>query len=119
MTRCGVPSKVMPSQSAIGVSADQSSVAVPASVSRDASNASQSDTSPGLLAASGTALPVAQSLCSISSSQNGRPSCSRSLFRTSPNPEGMHPVNSLPARYSHLRLARAPSSSGISPVKRL
>ena len=51
---------MIPSHSPIGTSADQFSVAVHARVSRDASNASQSETRPGLLAGSGTAVPVEQ-----------------------------------------------------------
>ena len=60
MTRGGVPLTVTPSQFPIARSADQSSVAVPASVSRADSNESQSATRPGLLAGSGTAMPLAQ-----------------------------------------------------------
>ena len=44
----------------MGVLTDQLSVAVPASMSRAASNVSQSDTRPGLLAASETAPAVEQ-----------------------------------------------------------
>ena len=62
VTRCGAPFNVTPSQSPTEVSADQFKAAVPLRVSRDASRASQSDTSPGLLAASGTAPSVAQGL---------------------------------------------------------
>ena len=60
MTRLGSPLVVTPSHNAIGVSKDQFSVAVPAIASRAASSASQSDTSPGLVVRSGTALPVVQ-----------------------------------------------------------
>ena len=49
-----------PSHSAIGVSAAQSRVAAPARVSRAASSAAQSDTSPGLLSGSGTTPSLAQ-----------------------------------------------------------
>ena len=52
----------MPSQSVIGVSADQFSVAVPASASRDSSSASQSRASPGWSAPSATAPPETQGL---------------------------------------------------------
>ena len=52
---------VTPSHSAMGVSDDQFSLAVPASVRRAASSASQSDTNPGLLTASGIASPAIQS----------------------------------------------------------
>ena len=44
----------------MGVLADQSSVPVPARVSRDDSSASQSATSPGLLAGLATATPLPQ-----------------------------------------------------------
>ena len=59
MTRRGVPATVIPSQSAIGTSADQFSGALPASASRDASSASQSDTSP-VFVASATTPPTTQ-----------------------------------------------------------
>ena len=54
-----------PFQFAMGTSADQFSVALPAKVSRAASNASQSDNSPGLLAASSTASPEAQGVAPV------------------------------------------------------
>ena len=111
MTRSGVPSKVMPSQSAMGVSADQFSVASPANVSRAASSASQSETRPGLLAASGTAVPVSQSL-----SQNGKLSWSKSFRGTSRSPAGTHPVNWLPEMCRRSRLDKLPSCEGIWPV---
>ena len=62
MTRSGVPYTSTPSQSLMGVSADQFSVALPARVSRAASSVSQSDTSPGLLPGTVTATPEEQSL---------------------------------------------------------
>ena len=60
VTRCGVPPTVTPFHSATGLSNAQFSVAVPRSVPRDATSASQSDTKPGLFAGSGTAIPVEQ-----------------------------------------------------------
>ena len=61
VTRSGVPPTVIALQFAMGVLADQFRMAVPLRVSLIESRVSQSDTSPGLLAASDTALPVAQS----------------------------------------------------------
>ena len=62
VTRRGLPPTVTPSQSAMGIFADQLSGALPTRARRAASSALQSDTSPGLLVASTTAVPVAQSL---------------------------------------------------------
>ena len=63
--RCGSPSTVTPSQSAMGVLADQFSSALPDRASPDARSALQSDTSPALLAVSATADPVAQAFVLI------------------------------------------------------
>ena len=63
--RDGLPLTVTPSHAVIEVFADQFRVALPASASRAASSALQSETSLGLLAASDTARPVAHSLVTI------------------------------------------------------
>ena len=109
---------------------------VPTKASRAASSAPQSDTKPGLLAASGTAPPVAQSpvasLLSVqrrrrpsselpaiggsdvaASAQVSRPSWSASLLPTAARPAGRHPVNLLPANLSLLSLSRLSSDCGI------
>ena len=62
VTRSGVPPNVMPLQSCMGVASDQFNVLLPARVSLACSSASQSDTSPGLLTGSCTAVPAVQSL---------------------------------------------------------
>ena len=62
VTRRGVPLTVTPSHCAMGVLADQFSVAVPLRVSRPSSNASQSDIKSGLLATSETSPSAAQLL---------------------------------------------------------
>ena len=61
VTRIGVPLMETPSHCSIGVLSDQSSLALPSSVFLADSSASQSDTSPRLLAASATAPPPEQS----------------------------------------------------------
>ena len=122
VTRSGVPPRLTPSHSAMGVSTDQLSVAVPARVSRAASSVSQSDTKSGL-PASVTASPVTQAC----SPQNSSPSRSRSWSGSlsgSSSPtlrraSGMHPVSRLPLRYSFSRLVSPPSEAGIGPVSRL
>ena len=60
MTRWGDSKpRITPSHSPMGVSTDQFSEPLPASVSRALSSTSQSDTRPGLLDGSGTAVPLA------------------------------------------------------------
>ena len=66
MARCGAAPRVTLSQSAMGVLADQFREAVPARVSRASNKAAQSDTSPGLLAALGTAPSLTQGCCGVS-----------------------------------------------------
>ena len=119
ITRGGEPPMVIPSQSAIGRSVLQFSVALPASVSLTSSSAVQSATRPELACGLGTATPLAQGVVAppvvASAPQNGRPKSARSLSVIPRSPGGTHPVSALPARYSFSRLVRTPNSGGIGP----
>ena len=74
---------------------------------------SQSETSPGLLAAPGTAPPVAQ--LSVAG-QKGRPRSARSFLDTERSLSGMQPDSVLPPRYTLESECRLPNSEGMSPV---
>ena len=73
-----------------------------------AAQATVRDASPGTI---GVAMVGAPGM-----SQNGSPSCPKSLSCMFRNPDGMHPVNWLLERYSRHSLVRLPNSAGISPV---
>ena len=112
--RSGVPSMMTPSHSAIGVSAAQFSVALPARVSRAASRASQSAIRP----ASVTSDTVPMSFPALTI-QKGSPRSLRSLYFTLRNVEGTRPLNRFSERRNTSSFKRLPSSVGIVPVNLL